>query len=60
MAKKPWGGRFPEETSELTEEFTASISFDRRLYHYDIMGSMAYAEALAQAGVLSSDEKEKI
>jgi argininosuccinate lyase len=60
MAKKPWGGRFPENTNELAEEFTASISFDRRLYHYDITGSVAYAEALAQAGVLSPDEKEKI
>ena len=60
MAKKPWGGRFPQETNELTEEFTASISFDQRLYHYDIAGSMAYAEALAKAGVISPDEQEKI
>jgi argininosuccinate lyase len=60
MAKKLWGGRFPEETNELVEEFTASISFDRHLYHYDIAGSMAYAEALVQAGVLLPDEKEKI
>ena len=60
MAKKPWGGRFPEETNELTEEFTASISFDQRLYRSDITGSMAYAEALAKAGVISQDEKARI
>ena len=60
MAKKPWGGRFTHETDELTEEFTASISFDQRLYRYDIKGSMAYCEALAKAEIISQNEKEKI
>ena len=60
MAKKPWGGRFPRETDKLTEEFTASISFDKRLYKYDIQGSMAYCEALAKAGVISPGEKAQI
>jgi argininosuccinate lyase len=60
MAKKPWGGRFTQETNELTEEFTASISFDKRLYRYDIRGSIAHCEALAKAGVISADEKGTI
>jgi argininosuccinate lyase len=60
MAKKPWGGRFTQDTNELTEEFTASISFDKRLYRYDIKGSMAYCEVLAKAGIISHNEKEKI
>jgi argininosuccinate lyase len=60
MAKKPWGGRFPQETDKLTEEFTASISFDKRLFRCDIKGSMAYAEALAKAEVISQDEKTQI
>jgi argininosuccinate lyase len=60
MAKKPWGGRFPQEINELTEEFTASISFDKRLYKYDIQGSMAYCEALAKAGIISQSEKTQI
>jgi argininosuccinate lyase len=60
VAKKPWDGRFTQETDELTEEFTASISYDKRLYRYDIKGSMAHCEALAQAGVISSDEKGTI
>jgi argininosuccinate lyase len=60
MAKKPWGGRFPQETEKLTEEFTASISFDKRLYKHDIQGSMAYCEALAKAGIISLDEKGQI
>jgi len=60
MAKKPWGGRFPQEIDKLTEEFTASISFDKRLYRCDIKGSMAYCEALAKAGVISPGEKTQI
>jgi argininosuccinate lyase len=60
MAKKPWGGRFPQEIDKLTEEFTASISFDKRLFRCDIKGSMAYAEALAKAEVISQDEKTQI
>jgi argininosuccinate lyase len=60
VAKKPWGGRFTQETNKLTEAFTASISFDKRLYRYDITGSMAYCEALAKAGIISTDEKGKI
>ena len=60
MAKKPWGGRFTQETNALTEVFTASISFDKRLYRYDITGSMAYCEALAKAGIISTNEKGKI
>jgi argininosuccinate lyase len=60
VAKKPWGGRFTQETDTLTEKFTASIAYDKRLYHYDIRGSMAYCEALAQARVISTDEKGKI
>jgi argininosuccinate lyase len=60
MAKKPWGGRFPQEIDDLTEDFTASISFDKRLYKYDIQGSMAYCEALAKADIISPDEKARI
>jgi argininosuccinate lyase len=60
MAKKPWGGRFPQEIDKLTEEFTASISFDKGLFRCDIKGSMAYAEALAKAEVISQDEKTQI
>lgn len=58
--KKPWGGRFGEETSELTLRFTESISFDRRLASYDIRGSLAHAEMLARVGVLSKEEFEAI
>ena len=49
-------GRFAEGTDEGVERFTASVAFDRRLYGYDIRGSVAHAEMLAAAGVLTEAE----
>jgi argininosuccinate lyase len=40
---KPWGGRFSASTDTFVEQFTQSVSYDQRLYHYDIMGSVARA-----------------
>jgi len=60
MKEKPWSGRFTQETDGLTEDFTASISFDRRLYRHDIQGSIAYCKALAKAGIVSPDEQKQI
>ncbi len=60
MAKKPWGGRFSEETDKLVEEFTQSVSFDRRLALYDIKGSIAHARMLAKQGIIAPEEAQKI
>ncbi len=60
MAKKPWGGRFSQPTDRLVEEFTESISFDRRLYRHDIEGSIAHCRVLAKAGVISARDEKKI
>ena len=58
--QKPWGGRFREETHPLAEEFTASIHFDKRLYRYDIMGSIAHAKMLARCHLISRAEADMI
>ncbi|HEX19326.1 MAG TPA: argininosuccinate lyase, partial [Acidiferrobacteraceae bacterium] len=58
--KKPWAGRFGEPTDAFVEAFTASVGFDRRLYKYDIAGSIAHAEMLAEVGVLKDKECESI
>jgi argininosuccinate lyase len=42
------------------EAFTASLSFDRRLYAYDIQGSIAHCKTLEKAGVLSHRETTAI
>jgi argininosuccinate lyase len=50
---KPWGGRFSEATDAFVERFTASVVFDQRLYRQDIRGSLAHAQMLHQAGLLT-------
>ncbi len=56
MAEKPWDGRFSEKTDKSVEAFTASIAYDRRLYPYDIAGSIAHSKMLARVGVITDDE----
>ncbi len=51
-----WGGRFSESTDAFVQAFTASVSFDKRLYAYDIAGSIAHARMLTQVGVLNEAE----
>ncbi|MFL6514600.1 MAG: argininosuccinate lyase [Chthoniobacterales bacterium] len=53
-------GRFNTPASELAQGFSESVSFDRRLYKYDIAGSIAHAKALAAAGLIDSNELESI
>ncbi len=57
---KLWGGRFATASDELTQRFGNSISFDRRLYAADIQGSIAYAEALARAGLITAEERDQL
>jgi len=57
---KPWGGRFQEPTDAFVERFTASVQFDKRLYHHDIQGSLAHAKMLARVGVLTAGELAQI
>ena len=59
-AEKPWGGRFTEPTDAFVERFTASVGFDQRLYHHDILGSIAHATMLADVGVLTPQERDDI
>jgi argininosuccinate lyase len=58
--KKPWGGRFKEKTSKVVESFTESISFDYRLWRYDIRGSIAHAKMLGRQGIITKDDTAKI
>ncbi|MBI5669701.1 MAG: argininosuccinate lyase [Chloroflexi bacterium] len=55
-----WGGRFSEPTDEQLRALNDSIGFDRRMYRQDIAGSIAYARAIALAGVLTPDEADTI
>ena len=57
---KLWGGRFTQPTDKFVEEFTASIQFDKRLYHQDIRGSVAHARMLGKQGIIPQADVEKI
>ena len=55
-----WGGRFDAAPSQLLRALNDSFSFDRELLADDVQGSIAWAQALAQAGVLTNDECNSI
>jgi argininosuccinate lyase len=57
---KLWGGRFTQPTDKFVEQFTASIEFDKRLYHQDIRGSVAHARMLGRQGIVPQEDVEKI
>jgi len=57
---KPWAGRFTQSTDPTAERFTGSLAFDRRLWPWDITGSVAWAKALGRAGLLTASERDTI
>jgi argininosuccinate lyase len=56
MSEKLWSGRFSEKTDRIVEDFTSSIDIDKRLYSYDIEGSIAHCRMLAKASIISEGE----
>ena len=55
-----WGGRFTGANDPLMARFNASLPFDWRLWDADITGSVAWARAIARAGLLTADERDQI
>src|SRR5881397_2615299 len=55
-----WSGRFDSTPDPDAFEFGVSFGFDRALFEDDVTGSLAWAEALAAAGVLSGADAEAI
>src|SRR6476660_4168543 len=62
MAKsgKLWGGRFTGEPHETFKEFNNSLKFDCRLFVADVSASIAHANGLLKAGILTADENTAI
>jgi argininosuccinate lyase len=60
MTQKTWGGRFQGTTDQRVEAFTQSIHFDRRLYRHDVRASQAHARMLAEVGLLTAEEADRI
>jgi argininosuccinate lyase len=55
-----WSALFSEPMSELVKRYTASVSFDQRLWRADIEGSLAHAAMLARQGIISAADLEAI
>ncbi len=53
-------GRFQEDISEVTANFTASLDIDKKLADFDIEGSIAHLYALQKAGIINEKEKKEI
>jgi argininosuccinate lyase len=52
--------RLASAADPTAARFTASLAFDRRLWPHDIAGSVAWARALARAGLLTDAERDAI
>ena len=62
MAKeqKSWEKRLSGGPDDLAMNFVESLSYDRRLYKYDIQGSIAHAQMLSEQGLITIEEFEVI
>ncbi len=59
-APKLWAGRFSQETDALVHRFNASLSFDQRLWPYDIRGSIAHVKMLGDCGIIPREDAGEI
>ena len=55
-----WSGRFEMAPDPEAFDFGVSFGFDRALFEDDVRGSLAWAGALARAGVLSAEDAAAI
>ena len=55
-----WSGRFNEPVAELVKRYTASVDFDKRLALFDIQGSLAHAQMLANCKIISAQDLKDI
>jgi argininosuccinate lyase len=55
-----WKGRFQEQTAQLLQTYSESISYDWRLWRHDIEGSIAHSAALEKAGLITGEERQQI
>ena len=57
---KLWGSRFEKGTDKLADEFSFSISYDKKLAIFDIIGSIAHAQMLGKCQIISKNDEKKI
>jgi argininosuccinate lyase len=58
--QRSWEKRLAAKPDELTVDYVESLSYDRRLYKYDIVGSIAHATMLAERKLITQAELKAI
>jgi argininosuccinate lyase len=58
--KKSWEKRLSGSPDKIMVDFVESLSIDKRLYKYDIAGSIAHAQMLAERKLITKAEFNKI
>lgn len=58
--QRSWEKRLASKPDELTVDYVESLSYDRRLYKYDIVGSIAHATMLAERKLITQVELKAI
>ena len=53
-------GRFQKAADKAATAYSASVSFDWRLYPHDIAGSVAHTRMLAKQGIITQREAKII
>ena len=56
----PWSGRFSEAPDQAFLAFSSSLAEDRMLVREDVLGSLAHAATLRDAGVLDDAEHDAL
>lgn len=57
---KLWGGRFSKKSDPLADQFSFSLSYDKRLAKHDIAGSIAHATMLGTCKIIPAKDAQKI
>ncbi len=55
-----WEGRFAGDSDPVMQQLNDSLHFDRRLYRADVQGSIAYAAALEEVGLITPEERDRL
>jgi argininosuccinate lyase len=55
-----WGGRFSKPLDERALAYTTSLPIDKRLYEWDVLGSIAHARMLGRQGIIPRADAEAI
>jgi argininosuccinate lyase len=55
-----WGGRFAQKLDRQAWDLNTSLPVDQRMAIQDVQGSLAWAEAIHHAGILSDEEYASI